>query len=741
MLQPSCSVCHQDETTNQCPLCERCIELAQEGNWAPELDFAVHEQMAQVLGGPIRSLKRRWENLEQFMLTTPDVDWARLRNPKEDPVRYSPFPEEEEELFIEKLNSGFGVSGYEKERLEDGYQMSNGSILSFSEGSMYVDGHRHNAQIPIRQFLLILTNKETRIGWDLVMIFLATSALYQPIRKSGEDGRYMNRYYNLFFRNNRNNRITPFDSMIQTSYVLSEHKRKLGLNPLANHHWARALLERLGSNRRPRQRIKLSRRFLRDGSNNILLDAEWPWARRWGELNDLNEHKNVPSPIALSTKGELCFRAMTKKGSTRRAPIPPIPGLLAGLVSWCSSPHESREGEMLIATQMNWSSAYEIQEKLSPPFVKSMQFLRGVLDQFPNDTWVEGDRILVRGMIGHFYEIRLESGAHRAPFKIHGVRLGFTSPHSLCIHTGRYHRDIPIGDTIAIVVLSLISDIITAEKVNSLMMHLRSNEPQGEPQSTSRVTPKSFYSGGRGMLPDFMIWGGHQEFNKLLKPTELDDLQITSDTVFVNDWRIRPPSIRDSMFEHDDIEFGGIDFARFNWRNRQDGRRLVIMEDPPAEVEDVLENVEQEPAEEIREGEGQFHRWYRTMPLVWEALSLQPIGNHVSVGGVRGVLRFQGCGLRVTIRTAQEEDAIIRFLEILGYHYARRLNGDQVFVRRDFPIANPRQELRTLLEPLEQELGFFNIENYVIRFLEVGRPPDRMPEVDQRLHANLVDHY
>ena len=195
------------------------------------------------------------------------------------------------------------------------------------------------------------------------------------------------------------------------------------------------------------------------------------------------------------------------------------------------------------------------------------------------------------------------------------------------------------------------------------------------------------------------------------------------------------------MFEHDDIEFGGIDFARFNWGNRQDRRRLVVREDPPVEVEDVLENVEEDPAEDLQEGDGQFHRWYRTMPLVWEALSLQPIGNHVSVGGVRGVLRFQGCGLRITIRTAQEEDAIIRFLEILGYHYSRRLNGDQVFVRRDFPIANPRQELRTLLEPLEQELGFFNIENYVIRFLEVGRPPDRMPEVDHRLQANLVDHY
>ncbi|MCH1443769.1 MAG: hypothetical protein L7U53_07875, partial [Candidatus Poseidoniaceae archaeon] len=486
--------------------------------------------------------------MEEFMSNTPDVDWARLPNPQQDPVRYSPFPEEEEEIFIEKLRSGHGISGYEKERLEDGFQMCNGSILSFSNGRMLVDGQHHNVQIPIEQFLIILTDKENRIGWDIVLIFLAVSALFQPIRKSGEDGRYMNRYYNLFFRNNRNDRITPFDSMIQTSYLLGEQNRKTGFNPLANHHWARDLLERLDG-RRPRQRMKFSRRFLRDGSNNLLQDVEWPWARRWSNLNDLNEHKNVPSPIMLSTKGELCFRAMTKRGTTRRTPIPPRPGLLAGLVSWCSSPHESREGEMLIATQMNWSSAYEVQEKLSPPLVKSMQFLRGVLNQFPNDTWVEGDRILVRGMIGHFYEIRLEQGAHRAPFKIHGVRLGSTSPQSLCIHTGRYHRDIPIGDTVAIVVLSLISDVITAEKVNSLMMYLRTNEPPGEPQSTSRLTPKTFYSGAKGRLPDFMMFGVHHGFNNMVTPVEADAHETVSDSVLVKDWRIRPPTISDNIFD------------------------------------------------------------------------------------------------------------------------------------------------------------------------------------------------
>lgn len=740
MVQPSCGVCLQDETTNQCALCERCIELALERNWAPDLDYSVHKQMASALGGPIRSLKGRWKNLEEFMLNSSDVDWARLPNRKEDPVRYSPFPEEEEAIFIEKLRSGYGVSGYEKEKLEDGYQMRNGSILSFSDGRMFVDGQHHNVQIPIKQYLLVLTDKENRIGWDIVSIFLAASALYQPIRKSGENRRYMNRYYNLFFRNNRNNRITPFDAMIQTSYLLSEQKRKLGFSPLVNHHWARDLLERLDG-RRPRQRMKFSRRFLRDGSNNLLQDVEWPWARRWAGVSDLIEHKNVPSPIMLSSRGELCFRAMTKSGSTRRTPIPPRPGLLAGLVSWCSSPHESREGEMLIATQMNWSSAYQEQEKVSQPLAKSMQFLRGVLNQFPNDTWIEDDRILVRGMIGHFYEIRLEHGAHNAPFKIHGVRLGLTSPQSLCIHTGRHHKQIPIGDTIAIVVLSLISDVITAEKVSSLMMYMRTNEPPGVPQSTSRMTPNSFYSGTNGRLPDFMMFGGPLPFENTVNPVGAERLQTVSDSVLVEDWKVRPPTISNAMFDFEAEDFGGHNLPRFEWANRQRIVQPILRENPPFEVVDVLEDVVEEPAEQIREEDGQFHRWYRTMPLVWEALSLQPIGHHVSVGGVRGVLRLQGCGLRITIRTAQEEDAILRFLEILGYHYSRRLDGNQVFIRRDFPIANPRQELRNLLNPLEQELGFFNIENYVLRFIEVGRPPDRMPEVDPRLHANLVDHY
>ena len=45
------------------------------------------------------------------------------------------------------------------------------------------------------------------------------------------------------------------------------------------------------------------------------------------------------------------------------------------------------------------------------------------------------------------------------------------------------------------------------------------------------------------------------------------------------------------------------------------------------------------------------------------------------------------------------------------------------------------------MQPMTEEFGFANIEDYILRFIEVGRPPDRMPEVDARLHANMVDYY
>jgi hypothetical protein len=744
MIGEACGICQNETIETNCSICIRCVELTEESKWAPSLSPEVHQRMADVLGGPARSLRKRWQNLERFMDHTPDVDWARLDDPEQDPVRHSPFPEEEERIFIEKLEKRSGYSGYEKERLEEGFVMWDGTHLAFIDGRMCVDGRSHDARIPTEQYLLLLLNSDQRKGWDLIKLFLAISGIYQTIDLQGRPQRYIQRFHRLFGQIQRE-LLTPFDAFVQTSFLLEQNERRKK-KPFYSEerNWSYDLMNRL-SGRRPRQRMKFARRFIRTEENRTIAPSKWPWVQRWSELASQVELSNVKYPFMVNAKGVLCFRTLTKNGSVRRAPIPFLPGLLAGLISWGSSPHASKEGEWLVAAQMNWTAPYENAETASVPFRRSMQFLRGVLQQFPDDTWVHRERLLVRGMLGHFYEIRINRGAHNAPFKIHGVGKKSTQRHSICIHTGKYHRDIPIGDTIAIVVLSLLSDVTTAERVNSLQMHLMTQPPIGNPQKETGVDPQTFYQsqGKKYRFPLHQIWIPDYEKKD---GVDLDSLEVMTDTAIFEDWKMRPQ--RDASFgqpgylnpafgfDFDDDQILEGDFPHPRRERpifQQIRQHIVEVRNPPEPHED---EEERQPAQD-----DQFYRWYRTMPLVWEALSLQPIGHQVELGGVRGMFRMQGCRLRLTIRSAQEEDALRRILEILGYRHARYRQLNQVYIRRDFPIADPRQALRELMEPMTEEFGFANIDDYVLRFIEVGRPPDRMPEVDARLHANMVDFY
>jgi hypothetical protein len=49
---------------------------------------------------------------------TPDVDWARLEDSDMDPVRISPFPEEEGKIFVENWRKGVGIQGTKKNFLK-----------------------------------------------------------------------------------------------------------------------------------------------------------------------------------------------------------------------------------------------------------------------------------------------------------------------------------------------------------------------------------------------------------------------------------------------------------------------------------------------------------------------------------------------------------------------------------------------------------------------------------------------
>ena len=87
MIGEACGICQNEDIETNCSICIRCVELTEESKWASSLPVEVHQRMSDVLGGPARSLRKRWQNLERFMAHTPDVDWARLDDREQDPVR------------------------------------------------------------------------------------------------------------------------------------------------------------------------------------------------------------------------------------------------------------------------------------------------------------------------------------------------------------------------------------------------------------------------------------------------------------------------------------------------------------------------------------------------------------------------------------------------------------------------------------------------------------------------------
>ena len=267
MIGEACGICQNEELETNCSICIRCVELTEESKWAPSLPLEVHQRMTDVLGGPVRSLRKRWGNLERFMDHTPDVDWARLEDSDMDPVRISPFPEEEGRIFVEKLEKRSGYSGYEKELLEEGFVMWDGTLLSFVDGRMYIDGRSHEARIPTEQYLLLLMNPGQRKGWDLVKLYLSLSGLFQRFDPIDRPQRYMHRYHRLFGQIQRE-LLSPFDAFVQSSFLLDQNeRRKKKLPYLEEQRWSTELMNRLSRSSRPRQKMKLARRFVRNGEN------------------------------------------------------------------------------------------------------------------------------------------------------------------------------------------------------------------------------------------------------------------------------------------------------------------------------------------------------------------------------------------------------------------------------------------------------------------------------------------
>ncbi|MCP2505273.1 MAG: hypothetical protein NLN65_08265, partial [Candidatus Poseidoniaceae archaeon] len=257
------------------------------------------------------------------------------------------------------------------------------------------------------------------------------------------------------------------------------------LNPVGV--WARDVRLRLGISDRRKFDQNIVEAFKHHPKGLDELN-EYPWVERWhGYLPNTQLNSQRSWPFSIVEK-RLKFMVRSKNDASRKTSVPDEPGIWAFLLSSAFSPITSNAGELLYALQYNWTSQNIENQEIAAPLLRSIQFLREVIDGNADRVFIHDERLLVIGRLGHFYEVRIGRGAHGAPFIIDSIdSLESRHTHPICIHDGTFHSTVPLGDTLVSVLLALLDDISTSAEIDSLLHHVSHYSPLGFP---SRITDK-----------------------------------------------------------------------------------------------------------------------------------------------------------------------------------------------------------------------------------------------------------
>jgi hypothetical protein len=420
---------------------------------------------------------------------------------------------------------------------------------------------------------------------------------------------------------------------------------------------------------------------------------------------------------------------------------------------------------------------------------RSIDFLYQIIAANPNNIFVQSNRILVIGRLGHFYEVRVGKGAHGSPFIIAAVKqLDPQIVHPLCIHHGTFHAEVPLGDTIASVLLSLLNDVTLAARVDSIKLEITTSPPFGFSKNIT-AEEKPFIDTAaleqlRGSInnPRHPItWYDHEDGLPTLQGgIALEHLLDRNNNFrnyvdeYIHQDRIPGIEIRNRRGAIRGRIRGAI---RGTWNMKHINATLKEVNQgnkPPIEtfvadwrhdISVMLPDEGVEPEHEyivnppygnhwmylrnqgqpgnignigdIRNGE---RRWCELMPRVWQAMQLQPLGATIRVGEQNmQELSFEHCNLRVTMRNRVEGRAIVRLAELLGYVEDGVYNGQMVLVRRDHPRPNTRRSMTRIIERLQQRFGARGAPPWWWHYQEAQEAPQEVTEFAWELEEDLRD--
>ena len=790
----NCDACKNNSGSETlCLLCQSIVGNSLGTDWNVVLTPREHEEGIELFGGRGRTSKQRWSKLKANVDGTADVTWARLRD-NEDPIQSLPCSIEQLKGIIHLIKEGHRLQHEERRILQIGFALHDGKLLSFLQDTAVLDGRKLPAPIPMISILTLISNEKKRIGWNISkLVSTMGSLVYDAItsREQEHYGRVFNEYRRHRMMRRRelrdgrqqpnNCQKRPLVAMLTWLQIEVEDQlaseESNGTHPLSA--WARDVRLRVHVSSPTTFKKVVIEGFDHHPKGSLDLITS-PWISRW------LTHRPTDRPLALKdwplklTRNKWQFRVRTKAGNSRLTNIPEDPVIWAYLISAVLSPLESQTGLNLLAMQNNWTASHDDKLDISAPMLRSISFLNQIITANPNNVFVQSGRILVIGRLGHFYEVRVGKGAHGAPFHISALRC--LSPHSpipLCIHHGRFHAQVPLGDTIASVVLSLVDDVTLANRVESLLTEITTNPPFGfnnkltpiekpfidvkaleqlRHQSSRRVKSIAWYEFDEDSLPEqekdslqnllernydarrvvpnrgpvggelFRIradqyWGGQRRprNTKYINATLREVSQGNPPPIekFVEEWR-------------QEVSFKPLNEAielthRMNPPNGDDWMYLR---------NDGIGN-RNYPIGDIRNGE---RRWCELMPRIWQALQLQPLGSTIRLGEQNmQAVSFEHCNLRVTLRNRTEKRTVVRLAELLGYVEDGVFNGQIVLVRRDHPLPNNRRSMTRIIEALQQRNGARGAPPWWWHYGEAPEAPQEVPEFPWELEEDLRD--
>ncbi len=221
------------------------------------------------------------------------------------------------------------------------------------------------------------------------------------------------------------------------------------------------------------------------------------WVNRWREIMDggtpFAMMRKWAGPSLRIHNGKLQLRTI-KSGKWIWSQIPPWPRLWALLTSWALSPPSSDEHQHLRALQWCW---HENEGELMPeePECRALLLLRGVCDSDERiSVSTKGEfHITIEGTSGLFYSVGPGPGAHGARFTVAGstsledLESGKSMP--LCIHENGSFKQLPVGDVIASVLLTLMDDLTSAKKLDPLAKFISDNGLGDRRPRADRIEP------------------------------------------------------------------------------------------------------------------------------------------------------------------------------------------------------------------------------------------------------------